>query len=473
MASISSGPRSRPSKGGKKSTPSTKTHQYESFSQRIAKLKIDPIHRVRHETFYADDSEDTSSCFRNSLEHWIDMNMSINFKEFAQNVDPLCESLPQILYNEDRIMGLLIEYIGKRDELCLEPLLSLVAQFARDLGQRFEKHFLATVSLITSVAATHSSVEVIEWSFTCLAWIFKFLSRLLVPDLRPLLQIMLPYLGKEKQKYFVMRFAAESMSFLIRKAAIVYYKNPAPLDKAITFLIDDLVAVQSPQTPEMYQEGLMSMFAESIKGVNYGLYSNGTDILQAIINAVIKVDGQQDHVAEEVLNGVVINTMHGTTINTFGPILSLLCEHVQSDFKGPSPKTFRMRTQLVFIVSTTRKGTRVSDWDKVFQAQNFLLDIMIRETDYYRDSVSELLGSIVTTMQMSPMDKILPFMRPVVEKLGNSSLSAYFLPFCSLLANLAKERFQSIVLPYFQKYVFFFFFAPFSNTLFLDTNSVI
>lgn len=456
MTATSSGHRSRSSKTGKKSTPSSKQHKFETFSQRIAKLKIDPIHRVRHETFYADDNADTTSCFRNSLEHWIDMNLSTNFKEFARTVDPLSESLPQILHHEDRIMGLLIEYIDKRDEVSLEPLLALVAQFARDLGQRFERHFLATVSLVTSVAATHSSVEVIEWSFTCLAWIFKFLSRLLVPDMRPLLRVMLPYLGKEKQKYFVMRFAAESMSFLIRKAAVVYYKNPAPLDNAITFLVDDLVASQSSQNVGMYEEGLMSMFAESIKGVNNGLYSNGTDILEAIIKSVLKVDDQHSYVAEEILNGVVVNIIHSTTVETFGPVLDTLCEHIQTTFKGPSPRVFQMRARLVFIISTTRKGTRVPDWAKVFQAQNFLLDILMREIDSYRDSVSELLGSIVTTLQTSPMDKILPFMRPVMEKLGSSSLSGYFLPFCSLLADLANERFQSIVLPYFQKYVFFF-----------------
>ncbi|KKY28364.1 putative heat repeat protein [Diplodia seriata] len=202
----------RPKKGG---TESSRKHHFESFSHRIAKLNIDPIRRT---TRRADDEHDlstTTSYLKTSFDEWKDLNLSESFHAFSRELDPLCESLPQILHHADSIMDLLVRYIEKRDALSLEPLLSLVSHFAHDLGARFEKYFARTVRIVCDVAAKHPDIEVIEWSFTCLAWLFKYLSRLLVPDLRPLYDLMAPLLGKEHQKSFVSRFAAEAMSFLL------------------------------------------------------------------------------------------------------------------------------------------------------------------------------------------------------------------------------------------------------------------
>ncbi|KAI5306435.1 hypothetical protein KEM56_000935 [Ascosphaera pollenicola] len=452
MAIPASSRRGKPARLLKKGTATTKSHRFEPFSQRVVKLKIDPIHRARR-TPQDGDGADTTSHFRTSLEHWIDMNLSENFTRFAGAVNPLCESLPQILHYEDRIMGLLVEYIEKRDELCMEPLLDLVAQFARDLGQRFERHFASTVTLVANVAATHSSIEVIEWSFTCLAWIFKFLSRLLVPDLRQLLSIMSPYLGKEKQKHFVTRFAAESMSFLIRKAALVYYKNQAPLEKALTFLINDLSSVTHVQQAEMYQEGLMSMLSESIKGVKYGLYSNGTDIMRAIIFAVTQMETAHNEAGRHVLEGVLINIIHSTTLDTFPPILDIICEQIEAESTSPSSSIFKIHSRMLFLAVVTRKGVRVKGWKRVHTVLLTLLDRCLNNLDAYHELVPVVLGTAASAMQTSPMDELLPSMRPLMSKISDPSLNSSFLPFCSLFADLGLERFQSVVLPYFQKYI--------------------
>src|SRR5271163_1519917 len=189
-------------------TATTKAHRFEPFSKRISRLKIDPLHRVTRERPVEPDSTLSTSHFRSALNHWNEFKQSQNFTEFSRKVNLLSESLPQLLHHADTIHGLLVAYIEKRDELSLEPLLDLVAQFAHDLGQHFEEYFSQVVTVVISVAATHEAPEAIEWSFVCLTWIFKFLSKLLVPDLRPLLSILSPYLGKSRQKAFVARFAA-------------------------------------------------------------------------------------------------------------------------------------------------------------------------------------------------------------------------------------------------------------------------
>ncbi|EFE41162.1 hypothetical protein TRV_04111 [Trichophyton verrucosum HKI 0517] len=452
MVAASSSQRSKPPRLQKGGTATTKSHRWEPFSQRVLKLKIDPVHRVRRTTFGEDDDDETSSCFRASLDHWAELNLSENFTDFVQRVDRLCENMPQVLYHQDAIMGLLVEYIEKKDELSMEPLLSLTAQFARDLGSRFEKHFAAAVQLIAAVAATHQSIDVIEWSFTCLAWIFKFLSRLLVPDLRPLLAIMTQYLGKEHQKHFVSRFAAESVSFLIRKAAAIYYKDKKPLERAVTFLLEDLAKASAEgRQVTAYQEGLMAMFADATKGIKSTVHSNGIDILRCLMKAVGVKNLEQSALSESVLSGVLINLVHYCTAETFRPVLDAVCQYNESISAKDKAVVTRVGCHTLFLCIVARKGSRVADWNRTLNA---LLRLLAKatETNVFPDtSTEQLLGSVAFTIHAAPMDELLPHMRQLMDSVTHQRLSKHFIPFCDLVAGLDPERFQSVVHPYLQK----------------------
>ncbi|KAJ6141548.1 hypothetical protein N7470_009938 [Penicillium chermesinum] len=449
---VAQGSRDKHIKRLKNGTKTTKNHRWEPFSQRIAKLKIDPIHRVRRTSFGEDEGE-TVSYFRSALDHWVDMNLSDNFSQFTRRVNSLSESLAQILYHEEKIMGLLVEFIEKRDEHSMEPLLSLLAQFARDLGVRFEKHFATAVTLVASVAATHQDVEVVEWSFTCLAWIFKFLSRLLVPDLRQLLGIMTPYLGKERQKPFVARFAAESISFLIRKAGVVYYKNKAPLENAVSFLYADISqTAEDGKDVTMYKEGLMVMFSDAIKGINNGIHSNGIEVLRCVLDQIPPTN-ENKSAPREIGYGVVTNLIHHTLPETFGPILGTVQEFIESRLQGPENPNFLECCHLMLICVATRKGSRVSDWKTVHQILVSLLQPASKEPEKHSDAIPQLLTAIAYALQMSPMDEMLRFIRPIMEIVSTGSLSQYFLFFCTTFSGWGSERFQSLLLPYFQKFI--------------------
>lgn len=433
-------------------TKTTKNHRWEPFSQRIAKLKIDPIHRVRRASF-GEDEDETTSYFRSALDHWVDMNLSENFSTFYRRINPLSESLAQIVYHEEKIMGLLVEFIEKNDEHSMEPLLSLLAQFARDLGVRFEKYFATSVTLVASVAAKHADVEVVEWAFTCLAWIFKFLSRLLVPDLRQLLSIMTPYLGKERQKPFVARFAAESMSFLIRKAGLVYYKNKAPLENALSYLYDDISkTAEDGKDVEKYKEGLMVMFSDAIKGVNNGLHSNGMDVLRCALDQIPPTD-KNCNAPAEVVYGVVTNLIHHTTPETFGPILDTVREYIESRSQGTENPNIPECCHLMLICVATRKGVRVRDWKSVHQTLVSLLQQVSKNSEKYSKATLELLTTVAYALQVSPMDEMLRFVRPLMDLVSTGPLSKYFLFFCTTFSEWGSERFQSLLLPHFQKFI--------------------
>ncbi|KAF9888064.1 U3 snoRNP protein [Aspergillus nanangensis] len=452
MVAASSASRTKSVKRLKTGTKTTKNYRFEPFSQRVAKLKIDPIHRVRRPSF-DEEGDETSSYFRSAYDHWTELNLSDNFAQFARRVNPLCESLAQIVYHEEKIMNLLVEYIEKRDHHSMEPLLSLLAQFARDLGTRFETHFATSVTLVASVAATHPEIEVVEWSFGCLAWIFKFLSRLLVPDLRQLLGIMTPYLGKERQKPFVARFAAESMSFLIRKAGLVYYKNTAPLDRAVSFLLSDITQTAADSNNvEIYKEGLMTMFADAIKGVKYGLHSNGTDIFGCLLK-IASSDSDESGMGLEVLGGVLVSVLHGTTVETFEPILNMITSHVKTTCQDSKKQNANACCRLIFLCVSTRKAARVKTWTPVHQALLLLLQKAAETPDVYAEALPQLLTVVAYALQLSPMDEMLPFMRSMMETVTGSQLSDHFLSFCATFSEWGAERFHSVVLPYFQKFI--------------------
>ncbi|KAL5334242.1 armadillo-type protein [Aspergillus crustosus] len=446
---------SRPKSAGrvKSGTETTNQHRFETFSQRVTKLKIDPIHRVRRPSF-GEDGDETTSHFRSAFDHWVELNLSDNFVAFSRRVNSFCESLPQILHHEEKIFKLLVEYIDKRDKVSIEPLLSLLAQFARDLGVRYEKYFAASVTIVASVAATHPDVEVVEWSFTCLAWTFKFLSRLLVPDLRQLLAIMTPYLGKERQKPFVARFAAESLSFLIRKAGLVYYKNTEPLQLAVSFLFDDLRQAEADsKNVELYKQGLMAMFSDSIKGVKLGLHSNGADIFLCLLKSLYSDDDMRNSLSLDVVSGMLINILHSTTPETFEPIFDTITSYVESNCRSVKKGYANACSRLAFLCVATRKGTRVKNWKPALESLLLLLQAAENAPDAYVDAIQSVLTAVAYSLQISPMDEMLPFMRSLMDAVTAKPLSAYFLSFCATFSEWGAERFHSVVLPHFQRYV--------------------
>jgi U3 small nucleolar RNA-associated protein 20 len=438
-----------------KSTPSSRKHHFESFSQRIGKLSIDPVRRVRRP---ADDDGNVTtnfSYFKTSLDDWKDRNISEGFTRFAREVASLSESLPQVLHHSDRILKILLEYIEKGDVWSLEPLLSLVGHFAHDLGVRFEKHFARTVATVSQLASSRQEPEIIEWSFTCLAWLFKYLSRLLVPDLRPLFDLMAPLLGKRQQKYFVMRFAAESLSFLFRKAAASYHRDKRPLEIIFQHLVEDLQKSSDEKNITQYKQGLMVLFTESVKGVQNGIHSGGQVIIQELMAQAYNSVKSREHQLltspiEDVLKGVVVALIHHTNAGTFKPLLATVLEQIRWHNAPEIQDTLRLSAQLVFIVSGVRKGNRVEDWKDVLET----LDTITAGVEQHQHKIvsADVLTAHAVVLQSCPLDSSLSHLR-VLETFTMGPWESNFLPFCMFFAHLGAERFGTLLLPHFRRFV--------------------
>ncbi|KAL8860417.1 MAG: hypothetical protein Q9178_003076 [Gyalolechia marmorata] len=452
---MSSGRTSQPKKLPKSGTTSTRKHRFQSFNQRIAKLNIDPIHNTRRTDIKLNEDDSTASYFKTDLDRWKDLNLSENFSNFSREITPLCDSLPQVLHYNGDIARILTSYIAKGDINSLEPLLSLLASFAHDLASRFDCHFSDAVTLVTSLAAKHSDVEVIEWSFNCLAWLFKYMSRLLVRDLRPLFRAMSPFLGKEPQKFFTTRFAAESMSFLVKKAALVYHKNRTPLENAINFILDEVDEMERQgRSAPLYHQGLKTLLVGAIKGIDRGLHSSASTLYGSLVKGVLsKSAGIKGRM--EILEGVTVGLIHHTEASTFQPLLEVALRAIEGetnqDAIGKSSNgPLEICERLLCVVSTVRKGSRIQEWVSMLDA---LLSLLRVRDEQVTEPTPALFEAAVVIMQSAPLDELIPKIRPVMDRIANDRKQHQFLVFCSFFRELDKERFESLIHPYLAKFV--------------------
>jgi U3 small nucleolar RNA-associated protein 20 len=432
------------------STPSSRRHHFEGFTQRIARLKIDPIRRQRNRDDDYDSSTATSH-FRTALDRWRDVNQSDDFTQFARQVDSLCDSLPHVLHHQQRIVDLLLKYLEKGVTVAAEPLLDLIPRLAQDVQGQFESHFERTVKTVATLAAKHQDVEVVEWSFHCLTWLFKYLERLLVSDLCPLYRLLAPLLGKERQKEHVARFAAESLSFLVKKAS----KKQDSLSALVKLSFDDLCQTSQERACTLYEQGIMTLFLEAIKGVPEHLHSKADIIFGQLLSQVLELNETNATFAVpavRVVRAVLAQTVHYSRMETFKPILGVLLGQIEISDSPPCSSRLVLCSQLLLFVTGIRSGTRVSDWPTVLQILGSYISLIstLPNRESYAEASKEVLSAFAVAHQTSPLEVAISYTK-VFDQLCSAEWQHLFLGFCALYAALGDDRFRSLLLPYFQR----------------------
>jgi U3 small nucleolar RNA-associated protein 20 len=432
------------------STPSSRRHHFEPFTQRIARLKIDPIRRQRNRDDEYDSATATSH-FRTALDRWKDVNQSEDFTAFARKVDSLCDSLPQVLHHQRRIVDLLLEYLEKGVTVAVEPFLDLIPRLAQDVQVQFEDHFQRTVRTVSTLAAKHQDVEVVEWSFHCLTWLFKYLERLLVSDLRPLYGLLAPLLGKERQKEHVARFAAESLSFLVKKAS----KNQESLSSLVELAIEDLCTTSQERPCTLYEQGIMTLFLEAIKGVPEHLHSKADVIFGALLSRVLEINDTDSAFAMpavRVVRAVLAQAVHYARCETFKPILTTVLSHIEVTQTPLTNSKLVLSSQLLLFITGIRSGTRVSVWSAVLRILCAYISFISSAQDRgdYAEASKEVLAAFAVAHQASPLDVAISYTK-VFTEICSTEWQHLFLGFCALYAELGEDRFRSLLLPYFQR----------------------
>lgn len=427
----------KPKQSNRKSTTTFKNHRYESFNDRILRLKIDPVRRKRDHEGREGLTDERATYFGRSLARWRDLNLSHTFVSFAAKVSPLSDSLPLLLHNQEQVITLLVEHIEKRDALAMEPLLNLMSDFAHDLDSRFESHFQLAVRTISEVAAKHPDPAVVEWSFNCLAWLFKYLSRLLTPDLRPVYDLMAPYLGKEPQKPYIVRFAAESMSFLIRKAAVTFERDSTALETIVEHIFADLENNKHNPGIDLYQQGVLVLLTDAIKGVQQSMHSAGPAILRTITKFARL---QHTSLAASVVHGVLTSLIHFSSAETFAPALSIVIEDCRNALTHLTDEDALFSAHLLLVVISVRKGSRIGSWPDLLDILSQLTEVGQSASTWSPDT-HKLLASAVGVTVLYCSDPVQLARSSITDTIVKGCWRDDFLKVCDFVARMNHSRF--------------------------------
>lgn len=448
-------------KGG---TPHKKNHRWESFSTKISKFNsLQPLRKVRRHDLETEDLSAATSYFHNGLERWSELNISKGFTSFKREVLSMSESLPQILHFEERIMQSLVTHIEVQDRESLEPLLDLLTAFAHDLGVRFEKHYQKSLDMLLAIAGRKQDVDVIEWTFGAMAFLFKYLSKLLVPDLRPTYDVMAPLLGKSRHPSHIARFAAEAMSFLVKKAGAPSHRETS-LPLFVSHVAQDLRSMTSDRQFVLYKDGIMTMFAEAIKGTDDTVHSAGASIFTAVVDAIPAEEKKlvEEDTWTDVACGILTSVTHHASVDTFKDFADAVLDKIDEKLnETPSTESEWCLTpymRLLGVLGGVRRGTRITEWPRLVGLVVTLLEKTAKSVKGSPQDVSSLvwkflIAKVAIVWHHAPVDALIPFMARLIRVLSREPFMKWFIPFCAYFCELDARRFGSLFRTEFQKSV--------------------
>lgn len=213
--------------------------QFQKFSERIANIKIDVIHKVKHP--YEEDDEDSNLHYSLCLNKWNNENFSPDFVELSKKLPKDIYSLPQLLAQKNEIVNLLVNHLRTCNMDALQPALEYVSSeviftslkffsvlqllfflfriivaVAKDLSKEFYQFFYPSILRESIRLLDTREPDQIEWIFTCLAYLFKYLWVPIVRNISSILPELLPLLSSSQPEYII-NFAAESFAYVARK----------------------------------------------------------------------------------------------------------------------------------------------------------------------------------------------------------------------------------------------------------------
>lgn len=275
---------------------SENTFRFVTFSERLAKVNIDVIHRIDRTGSYA---EEVETYFYEALIKWKDLNLTEHFTTFFREVSSKSQSFNMLVFHQNTIVESLKTHLSAKNNMAYQPLLDLVIQLARDLQMDFYPHFSDFFIIITSILDTQDT-EVLEWAFTCLSYLYKYLWRMMVKDMDKIYSLYSELLAHKKDH--IRNFAAESFSFLMRKVT--------DYDVLFTLIFSNLS--EHPQKAR----GAGQLIFEMCRGVRNMFHSCASTALPVVLQKLGPAVGQDvdlpwdsiketlDHMAESSANYV-------------------------------------------------------------------------------------------------------------------------------------------------------------------------
>uniref|UniRef100_A0A673V8U6 UTP20 small subunit processome component n=1 Tax=Suricata suricatta TaxID=37032 RepID=A0A673V8U6_SURSU len=270
------------------------TYRFLTFAERLGNVNIDIIHRIDRTASY---DEEVETYFFEGLLKWRELNLTEHFGKFYKEVIDKCQSFNQLVYHQNEIVQSLKTHLQIKNSFAYQPLLDLVVQLARDLQTDFYPHFQDFFLTITSILETQDT-ELLEWAFTSLSYLYKYLWRLMVKDMSNIYRMYSTLLAHKK--LHIRNFAAESFTFLMRKVS----------DKNALF---NLMFLDLDEHPEKV-EGVGQLLFEMCKGVRNMFHSCTGKAVKLILQKLGPVTETETQLPW-ILVGETLKTMVKSTVS--------------------------------------------------------------------------------------------------------------------------------------------------------------
>nr|ASF90194.1 hypothetical protein SPAR05566 [Bartheletia paradoxa] len=368
--------------------------KYRSFNERVKNIKIDVARKIKLD--FEDQLQDTDSFFNEALQSWRELNLTIPYVQFSNRVNKFVKSLPQLLHHKDQVVAELIGVLeDDEQEIAYVPILDLVAQLSRDLGADFMPYYPRFLPLIFSLVSSRDA-DLLEKAFECVAYLFKNLSKELVPDLTPTYDVVRLNLGAHRDvhgdgetewtglverdtdgdeqmasavpstsstvsktrqlssakagfhaknvpsKPYIRHFAAESFAFLIRRA------RGSQLEDAVRLMLGDVERAaearagrggdreEMESTGKALEEGIAWVLVECVKAGDHRLHSRGPIILSACIAHLNSCPTQSagSMATLRVLTRVSVSLVHHSRAEHFVPVFDCYAAALKTEIEA-------------------------------------------------------------------------------------------------------------------------------------------
>ncbi|NWI16571.1 UTP20 protein, partial [Crypturellus soui] len=415
------------------------THRFLTFSERLSNVNIDIIHRIDRTGSYA---EEVETYFYEALQKWRELNLTQHFVQFYKEVANKCQSFNQLVYYQSAIVQSLKIHLQVKGSLAYQPLLDLVVQLARDLQADFYPHFHDFFLAITNLLDTQDT-ELLEWAFTSLSYLYKYLWRLMVKDIRNIYSLYSTLLAHHK--LHIRNFAAESFVFLMRKVS----------DKNALF---NFMFLDLGEHPEKV-EGVGQLLFEMCKGVRNMFHSCAETAMKLILSKLGPVTEAEIELPWVVVGDVFEQMMKSAAVyihrEHFDIVFKCLEESLL-DLQGKITKTnchvtseqMERILQAYLILVEHANGSKIPRPEEVCQ----ILIKLIQTPDLTASCCKTLLNSISALLLSENVFLPDALTKEAIEKVFASGFEWHFLlDFSEVMFSM--KQFERHFLPCFLAYI--------------------
>ncbi|KAI9221922.1 hypothetical protein BC828DRAFT_414454 [Blastocladiella britannica] len=302
--------------------------KFKSFNDLIKTIRIDVKKTSLARNAMVDDGDapaaaDASvdihdSHFVNAIAAWQELNCTEHFSQFVRQVMPMTQSLTLVIHHKDTLVAALLHHLAVKDSLALEPLLDLIVMLAKDLRQDLFSDLGAIIRAIHPILRIHDA-KTVAHGFQAVALLLQYLEKSVLKAVPAVYDMLAPLLGRgHEQKAHVRQFAAESMSFLLRKL-----KRRELVTTVVAHILSS-VDNEPPSTVTSYATAVGRLFAETVNHVSRTMHSCTAVMLATLLRESLSVASApaRDTVVCSTISAILFHT----TVSTNKPLFTALVE---------------------------------------------------------------------------------------------------------------------------------------------------